>query len=390
MSNNNSVLITDAIWRKSLAAIRALSAAGIEVSAGERTYLAPALYSRHVAHRHVYPSVEQDPDGFLNWITRVAGSRKYDVLITPEESTSLFVARHISDISRHVRVPLSDHGTLSFVRNKFNLISHAQKQGIACPKTFMINTLSDIRSNINELSLPFVLKPVIGSGGRGISYVDDKNISNIRFENILKEHGPFMMQEYIPGGDYFGVSVIFNARGQMRSAFVHKKIRQYPVTGGVSTCAVSVKHPRLVEITEALLASLGWYGSANVEFKIDQRDSTPKLMEVNPRLWGSLQLAISSGINIPHLLYRLALDGDIEPHFEYRTGVKFRWFMYGELLHFFKTLTSGRKIDPDVFRLFETNGCHATWALADPLPFLGLPLSLLDYLTSAEMRKYRL
>ncbi|NQT07306.1 MAG: carboxylate--amine ligase, partial [Candidatus Omnitrophica bacterium] len=45
------VLITDGYWRKSLAAVRALAEAGIDVGIGERTPLAPALLSKHAKWR---------------------------------------------------------------------------------------------------------------------------------------------------------------------------------------------------------------------------------------------------------------------------------------------------------------------------------------------------
>ena len=234
-----------------------------------------------------------------------------------------------------------------------------------------------------------MLKPVIGTGGHGICYVLNKNTCYKHYNSMCVKYGSFLMQEHIPGNDYYGVSVIFNTHNKMLCAFVHKKLRQYPITGGASTYAVSVKYPKLVEIAEALLTSIGWYGSANIEFKIDQRDNIPKLMEVNPRLWGSLQLAISSGINIPYLLYQLAVTGDISPHFEYKTDVKFHWFMQGDFMNFFANLFSRKRVELGVFRLFEKNSCHATWSISDPLPFLGLSLSLIDYLASDEMKKFR-
>jgi len=347
------------------------------------------LLSRYVNNRYIYPSIEKSPDSFLHWLKRIAKSNKYDVLITPEEETSLLIARHMSEISSYIRTPLVKYETIAFARNKFRLVTYALNMGISCPKTLMINTLDGAIAGLDKLSLPVVLKPIISSGGHGIRYIFSKDAFDMQYKSMCKKYKTFIMQEYIPGNESYGVSVIFNARNQMRSAFVHKKLRQCPITGGVSTCAISVKFPRLVEITEAVLHSIGWYGAANVEFKIDERDGSPKLIEINPRLWGSLQLTITSGINIPYLLYQLAMHGDIKPHFEYKTGIKFRWFMHGDFVHFLVNLIGQRKFCPDVFKLFEKRGCHATWSLSDPLPFLGLPLSLLDYLISDEMKKFR-
>lgn len=390
MISNKSVLVTDGIWRKTLAIVRALSCSGIKVGVGERTWMAPALLSRCVNHRYVYPSLDRYPDAFLNWLLRTIKSHKYDVLIAPEEETSLLIAQHFADLSPHIHIPLAPYKTIAFARNKFNLLSHAHKLGIPCPNTRISNASEDDNCVDSEMSFPVVLKSVIGSGGRGIRYIFDKDVFKAHCSAMRTKYGSFLIQEYIPGNEHYGVSVIFNNRNQMRSAFVHKKLRQYPITGGVSTYAVSVKFPRLVEIAETVLASIKWYGSANVEFKIDQRDNKPKLMEVNPRLWGSMQLAVSSGINVPYLLYQLAMDGDIPACFEYKTEVKFRWFMYGDFVNFIENYMTQRKVDLDNFKLFEKNSYHATWSLSDPLPFfVGLPLSLIDYLTSQEMRKYR-
>jgi predicted ATP-grasp superfamily ATP-dependent carboligase len=387
--HNKSALVTDGIWRKTLAVVRGLASSGVKVAVGERTWMAPTLLSRYVSDRYIYPSPEKDPDSFLCWLKCVIKTKRYDVLIVSEEETSMLVAQNLSELSPYIRIPLPRYETITFTRDKFKLLCHAKKMGISCPDTLMVNSLEDAHQSVQKLSFPIVFKPIISAGGHGIRYLFNKNTFDTHYKRMREKYDTFIMQDYIPGDDYYGVSVIFNTKNQMRSAFVHKKLRQLPTTGGVSTCAVSVKFPKLVAIAEALLTSIGWHGVANVEFKVDRRNNIPKLMEVNPRLWGSLQLTVASGINIPYMLYQLAMDGDVSPKFEYKTGVKLHWFMYGDWVHFFANLVTQGKIDVDVFNLFEKNSCHTTWLLSDPLPFFGLPLSLLDYLTSDEMRKNR-
>ena len=57
-----------------------------------------------------------------------------------------------------------------------------------------------------------------------------------------------------------------------------------------------------------------------VEFKVDPRDGIPKLMEVNPRFWGSLQLAIVSGVDFPYLILKMARRESFEPILHYACG----------------------------------------------------------------------
>lgn len=388
MKHSKSALVTDGFWRKSLAVVRALSKVGLKVGVGERTFLAPALFSKYANWRYIYPSVNLYPEKFLSWLEKLVRTNKFEVLIVPEEDTSLLIAKNKERLSKFINIPLTDYDSMNFLRNKFSLISHARNLGIPCPATELISSISEINSQ-SHYDFPLVLKPVNGAGGHGIQYIFEGRELLNKPKKILSKFGKFLLQDYIPGDKYYGVSVIFNKHHQMRCAFVHQKLRQYPVSGGASTYAVSVRYPMLVDLTEALLKSLKWYGAANVEFKVDQRDNMPKLMEANPRLWGSLQLAISSGMNIPHLLYRLASEGDIKPQFSYNTGIKFRWFMYGDSMHFLCNLAKFRCSDDNILNLFEKNNCHAIWSASDPLPEVGNILSFFDYLTSREMKRFR-
>src|SRR5262249_5104878 len=59
----------------------------------------------------------------------------------------------------------------------------------------------------------------------------------------------------------------------------------------------------------------------------------PRLMEINGRFWGSLQLALDAGLNFPFLLYQLATGQPVAiAPTGYRVGVKSRWLL-GDLDH---------------------------------------------------------
>jgi predicted ATP-grasp superfamily ATP-dependent carboligase len=94
-----------------------------------------------------------------------------------------------------------------------------------------------------------------------------------------------------------------------------------------------------VEYGRRLLDAVHWNGLAMVEFKYDVRDGLPKILEVNPRMWGSAPLAINCGIDFPYCLYKMAVEGDIEPQHTYPVGVKMRFFyedLAASVSHFIK------------------------------------------------------
>ena len=83
--------------------------------------------------------------------------------------------------------------------------------------------------------------------------------------------------------------------------------------------------PELQRAAESLLRALGWTGVAMVEFKVDARDGVAKLMEINGRFWGSLQLAIDAGVDFPAILLDTVTGAALDDAPTYQVGVQSRW-----------------------------------------------------------------
>jgi predicted ATP-grasp superfamily ATP-dependent carboligase len=142
------------------------------------------------------------------------------------------------------------------------------------------------------------------------------------------------VQEFIPpGGDTLGVELLMD-HGKRLAHFMHKRLREFPVHGGPSTLRESIYDGELLAKATQLLASIEWHGVAMVEFKVDPRDGVAKLMEINPKFWGSIALAIVSGVNFPLLLYQLATGQKVDSFSPYRLNVRCRWLLPGDILHF--------------------------------------------------------
>jgi predicted ATP-grasp superfamily ATP-dependent carboligase len=169
-----------------------------------------------------------------------------------------------------------------------------------------------------------------------------------------------VIQDYIPGAG-FGFYGLFN-RGELRAMFMHRRIRELPVTGGASTAAAAYYDERLRDLGVTLMTALKWHGVAMVEMKRDQRDGEYKLMEINPKFWGSLDLSIAAGVNFPYLACRMACDGDVEPVLDYDRHVKFRWLLPNDLLHVLARPASSREFLADFFDpMVKTNLSVHDW-----------------------------
>jgi len=381
--NAPRVLILDGFWNKSLAAVRSLGGRGFFVAAGECTRFAPALFSRYCRRRFIHPSVTGRPEEFLVALEREIVAGHYDVLLPMELPTQLLVTKHRERLEAMVRIPFADANLALRVHDKGFLTTFAMKQGIQCPATFLPRGPEQAAEMAAELPYPVLIKPRHSSGGRGLVRVEREADLLPSYAKVHARYPMPIVQECIPpGGNALGVAVLMNYASEPRASFVYRRLREYPISGGPSTLRESIWNPELQQCAERLLSSLGWVGVAMVEFKEHPRDGRPKLLEVNPRFWGSLHHAIVCGVDFPFLLSSLAMHGDVARVHGYRVGVKSRSLLHGDLLHFLAS--------SDRFRLkpafYDFSISDDVLSADDPLPTLGRVFSLVALLGDRGLR----
>ncbi|HHL38991.1 MAG TPA: ATP-grasp domain-containing protein, partial [Deltaproteobacteria bacterium] len=357
---------------------------GVFVTAGESTRLATALFSRHAARRVVYPSPSARPGGFMEWLSGELARGGHDAVIATEYETQLLLVRNRGVLERCVRLPFPGAALMERVHDKAALMEYAASAGVDVPLTFLPEGPGHVDELAGRLDYPVVVKPRRSSGSRGIVYARNADELRRAWRTVNSRHPLPMVQEYVPtvAGGARGVGVVYNFDSEPRAAFAYRRLREYPVSGGPSTLRESIDDRGLVERALFLMNRLGWVGPAMVEFRMDARDGRPKLLEINPRLWGSLQLAVLSGVDVPWMLARLAVDGDVEPVMDYRAGVRCRWLVPGDLMHLL-TNPAWPSVLKDFFR--RTDGDDIISA-SDPWPLLGRACSAVALLYSKELR----
>ena len=382
------VLVTDGHWRKTLALVRSLGRKGVHVTVGERTFLNTSFFSKYCSRRLVYPSPRKSPDQFIEFIVKEIKKNQYECLFPMEEETLLLLAKHQAEISKYTHLLIPNLQKIEFVRDKGNLIQFAETHGIPTPKTLYDPPTLTLPPWGGGEGEAYVIKPRISSGSFGIAYVK-KREDLVPFYQRIHTRYPFpLIQEWIPdGGGTFGFSALFDEASNVKAAFVHKKLRMYPVQGGPSTLREGVEHPQVMELGLSLLRSLNWVGVALAEFKVDPRDGIPKLMEVNPRFWGSLHLAIVSGVDFPYLILQMARGEGFAPILHYSVGKRCRWLLFGDILHF---LTNPRRfhLHPPFLHFFEPNTSDDMISKEDPLPVLGAMATFFTFLYDPEMKRF--
>jgi hypothetical protein len=121
----------------------------------------------------------------------------------------------------------------------------------------------------------------------------------------------------------------------MVASMTYRGLRAFPAERGATVMRETVEAPEMERIAGELLGSLGWHGVAQLDFRWEGTpETTPYLIEVNPRFFGGLIQSVESGWDYPWLLFQLAAQGHIDPVQATRTDVRTET----PILAFFATL----------------------------------------------------
>jgi len=381
------VLILDGRTQSCLPVMKALHQSGHQVSIGESDPLCVGFFSRYPQKRVRYRDLKIDPDGFLADLEGHLATGNYDVLIPILDVTATFVCRHKERLEKYVRIPLPDYEIFMRARDKSQTMKIAQAHGLPCPRTYF-PTDSRVKDIAEAVSYPVLIKPNITVGARGQIKVNSKSELLTMYPKVVARYGACSIQEYIPQTDMQYKAQIFIGRdGEVKGCVVYSKIRHYPLEGGVSTLNCTVDRPDIAEIGVKLLQAMEWSSYGDIDLIADPRDGLVKIMEVNPRVTGSVKICFAAGVDFANMLVSYAMGYDILPVKQYQRGIYLR-NLGMDLLWFLKS--PGRfKASPSWFWFFGRNLTYEIFSFADPGPTFGYLLANLRDLFVTQNRRYK-
>jgi predicted ATP-grasp superfamily ATP-dependent carboligase len=345
-------IILDGEQRSALAVTRSLGRKGIKVTVGSEKKPSLSSCSRYCTRSFTYPSPYNDPVGFKQVLIDTAINTPNSILFPMTDVTLTEILLNRGELPENLLIPFVDYDRYIHLTDKINLFRLARNMNLPIPTTFLSTDFESNESIIEaviKFGFPVVVKPNFskirtekGWIGAGVHYAkNEKDLREILSRDIVKRF-PFLIQERVDGP---GVGVfLLMKNGEVIAKFAHKRIREKPPSGGVSVLCESIEPPvEALETAVMLLTKLHWTGVAMVEFKIDRVQNIAKLIEVNARFWGSLQLAITSGVDFPYLLYQLAVGDRILEPARYTIGLRSRWEL-GDLDHLLSRLLKNPSI----------------------------------------------
>jgi predicted ATP-grasp superfamily ATP-dependent carboligase len=336
------------------------------------------LYSKYCRNRILLRPDSNNLEDRTNELLEIVKKNKYDVFLPlMSENALLDLAKRKNEFEQYTKVTLPSFEHLSILNNKARVATILAELGQPLPKTYFMESDSTLDLVKKEAAFPVVVKSHRGEGAKGIKLVIEPEDLESSYFNITKKYGPALIQEFIQGTKHTAVFLL-NKNSEVRRFFVHRAIREFPITGGPTCFLESVKYEPIFDIGLKLLRHINFSGLASMEFIVDQNDSKPKIIDINPRFYGPLQCAVSAGCDLPYAFFNMVLEGDIETDLNYREGIKCRHLLFEDTKHMISVLkgqkspkyTYGRIATLLNYLNFFMDDSYFVLSAADPKPAL--------------------
>ena len=239
---------------------------------------------------------------FIQKINEYCFKQKIDCLVPGDYASTLFLSKVRDRLNPEVKfVAVANTETLEILNHKWKFSQLLKTHNIPQPQTFLVENVEQLKSI--PLSLPCAVKPLVGggrwTGGRFPGSYIKKNQDE--YLASAQQGFPLLVQEFISGSDV-GLN-IFAEQGRilawtMQEFVGNERLRFF-------------QSSQLLELGERIVSAVNFQGLANIDLRLDQRDGKYKVIECNPRFWGSLRASKWTGVNFPVLAVNAALGKDV-------------------------------------------------------------------------------
>lgn len=330
--NKFRVLVLDGDHKNALAIVRHLGKTKqyeLDIVSHHKTSI--CFFSKYPSEKIVTNNPKIKPNEYIFDIIEILQKKKYLTIIPVSYISFQLCAKSKEKICNYTHLTIASSEQINIASNKIKTYKLAEKIGIPYPCIFEFDKIDDIETI--KTTYPCVIKAPIELGKNMVDYAFSKEELIIKFKKMCANHDfnghlPIVQKYIIGDGNGF---FAFYKNGECKNYFMHRRIREYPPTGGASVVAEAFYNDQILTDGTKLLDELKWEGVAMVEFKKDNETGIYNLMEINAKFWGSLDLALVCGANFPQMLIDDALGKNIKK-WNY-TKKRFQWILNGDLFH---------------------------------------------------------
>jgi len=339
MSNEWVLIVDGGIGqnRAAVAAVRALHRGGYRVAVTAANGRSLAAASRFCDR--VIPTLLPDHDEFAPTVRDEFENGNYLAMLPATDAAVTSLGAPGSDLV-----------------DKAILEHQAQLAGLPIPVSHAFQTASELLSGADSFAYPIVVKPRLKFSRRQIPAQRIDSPSQLRAATLGS--GPFMVQRYVEDEIHSVNGVMW--RGELVASVHQRHDRLWPPICG-DACAATTTEPD-VEREKQLIQLLSDYeGMFQAEF------AGPYLLDINPRVYGSLPLAVSAGANLPVIFCGLLKGQVSERETRAQPGIGYRWWE-GEVRHLLSHLREGHSATRTTPERLSLRRTQNRFAQLDPGP----------------------
>lgn len=242
-----------------------------------------------------------------------------------------------------VKVLVAPASSLEIANNKSRLYEFLQWRGLAVPEFRVVETAEQFKQAAKELGFPgkaICFKPSVSNGSRGFRIIDDKadeydllfnhkpSAVYMRYEEAVRvlSAAPFpelLVSEFLPGEEYSVDCLACHGEAVVVAPRVRTK-----TINGITTEGVFIQQPDIIAYCTRIIKELQLHGNTGIQVKKSEGGAY-LLLEINPRVQGTISAGLGAGINLPVLAIKQELGWPISPE-EMRVQWGTRFIRYWE------------------------------------------------------------
>lgn len=383
------ILVLDGNSSQCLPLIRSFKKAGHTVALVCPGVFSSGFFSRYPDKKLRWPKISDYPEKFYQQLLAHVKNEHYDFVLGLSDVSTAMLSSHKQELEEYVQPLVPEYETYSKAADKYLTMRLCMENDIPCPLTVDDDEI-DSGFFKERITFPVVVKPKRGVGAVGFSIISSESELQKRIGNLREEHGELLVQEYIPNELQYTAEVFCDWKSDLKACVISEKTRFFPSTGGTSSCNITIENDDMVSIAESLLKKIGWVGPANIDFILDPRDKTPKVIEINPRIGATVKTAFVSGVDIADMLVSMSEKKPIKRAGGYEKEKVVR-NIFLDLLWFLGTPKQKKKqVRPAFSSFFNSNTYYQEVSFDDPFPIIGFFFGYLIKYSKIERLKKKL
>ena len=306
---------------------------------------------------------------FVEALARAPWIESCHALLPATDSALLAVSRFRKRLPSGPLLGLPSRDAVERSLSKPALLAEAERAGLPVLESEECSSPSAARTAAGAFGFPVVVKPamsivvVAGDARRAAARVVH---DPAELEDALSATGtPVLIQRYHEEAAVLSIGGVATDNGLAAVVAARWRRRWPPRDGAAAFAETVVPPPTLVEQTETILAALGWRGIFELEF-LGLGDSRFAPIDLNPRPFGWMALALRAGANLP-AVWLDCVRGLERARVVGRAGVPYRW-EEGDLRHLGWQLRHGRVGAAAAVLRPRRHVAHAYFEPRDPVP----------------------